>query len=234
MADAGLKTEAGWRTQFGGALLATVMVPAAGLLGSGVFLALAFVATFGWLSAYALVPLVFFVLLWPLTALVVAMHRADHRLAGSPPVIATRGYFAAGLIMTVPVLPLMCSVVTVVFLLSLPAVLVPYAVGLGLFVSLVLWVLFLGPSCAYLARPDRANGRQFAELVQRYLQIKNLVSGDSPEDATCRTAYSETRQCLLNFEHQLAQSGAQWLRANGYTNLWMTIHAAEEAAILIA
>ena len=214
------------------AMRATYVVPLAGVIVALLLkYATPLVAVLAFLQGYALIVLAFGSLLWAVALLIALLNQVRPPEDDGPE--KSGSFYVAGLWITVGILPLLASVITIVFILWGVPKLATYSVGYGLGASLLIWFVILAPCCQLLAGPESANARQCADLKQRRLELdKQLQCDPTLTHCVAESARTQVKDGLIEFDDQLKGRGAQWMRGTGYINLWMLVHRAEEALIL--
>jgi hypothetical protein len=149
---------------------------------------------------------------------------------------------------TTPWLPGAIAVVVVaLFLFGQPA---PYAIGYGLLITALLF-LAVGVFLNQYARIDRAQARNYAELVDRATRLgadfkvlgaeARLGKLKDEELENAQAAREELGALMSSIDDDLGlgdakepSSGRAWAVGTGYIDLWNRMHRAEEALIDLA
>lgn len=119
-----------------------------------------------------------------------------------------------------------------------------WSVVIGFAVSFLVALALLAALSRDAVAPEHANEAVFAEVSERIKQIRlrleesrKVLTGPTPEEAEALAEVVEDLRAIDDSIHWRAPgetySGARWVLATGYIDLWRRIHRAEEALVMV-
>jgi len=167
----------------------------------------------------------------PLGSATIPVGSTTNEVAVSRPRPERGARFAAGLLQTAWLGPIIAAVVIVaayVALTPLPPSTAVLVVPAGGAIGLVAWLL-LAAAYAPMTRALSASSTSYADLLERLTRLEaRLASVPLPSRTS---AYTEALRHRDFIAAELQTSGIRWVTAVGYIALWNRLHRAEEALI---